>query len=228
MVAITEERSKVCRVVPLTAEQADLEVKADDRLEQPGERQVLARISTIEVDRDGDVMLPSGMQTDEYEKNPVVLLAHDAGRLPIGKAVTIRKRRNDVLAVIEFAGRPDSLPAEAEHVPDTVLDLFRQKILQAFSVGFRVPSGGVREPTRGEMAKWPGVRQVVTEWDLLEVSVVPVPANQSALAMRVGTKSWLGKAWHLEVDKPDRLVVDFSRPVVRIPKPITVPGLTAG
>ncbi|MHC4506617.1 MAG: hypothetical protein ACYTFI_25275, partial [Planctomycetota bacterium] len=50
-----------------------------------GERAVIAKISTVAVDRDGDVMLPSGADLSDYKKNPVVMFGHDQGAIPIGK-----------------------------------------------------------------------------------------------------------------------------------------------
>ena len=88
-----------------------------------GERAVIAKISTISVDRDGDVMLPSGAQLDDYNKNPVVLFGHDAGRIPIGKAVAIQTRSRDIVAKVVFADRPPQHPESQEWVPDTVLHL---------------------------------------------------------------------------------------------------------
>ena len=51
-----------------------------------GERSVVARISTIDIDRDGDVMMPGGIRTEEFRQNPGVLFGPDSGAIPTGKA----------------------------------------------------------------------------------------------------------------------------------------------
>ena len=148
------------------------------------DRTVTARISTISVDRDGDVMLPSGIDTREFEKNPVVLFGHDSNSIPIGKATSITKGSKDVVAQVAFAKRPEAHPAALEWVPDTIHDLFKQKILNAFSVGFTIDDA--REAGTKDVERFgEGVRRIISRWKLLEFSVVPIPANQDALALAV-------------------------------------------
>lgn len=167
---------------------------------EPGERSVIARISTISVDRDGDVLLPSGADFTDYRKNPVVLFVHDSSRLPVGTAPAIQKNPNDITAKVKFAERPASLPDVQEWVPDTVHELFKQGVLRAFSVGFTITRA--READKRDIRKFgDDVRRVITDWKLLEFSVVPVPANQDALVMAVSkgyipTSSWVVNALH--------------------------------
>src|SRR5947208_1044841 len=42
-------------------------------------------ISTASVDREGDTVAPEGWVLQEYERNPVVLWAHDGEEPPIGQ-----------------------------------------------------------------------------------------------------------------------------------------------
>ena len=105
-----------------------------------------------------------------------------------------------------MAERPDEHPPTAEWPPDTILSLFDQGVLNAFSVGFLIKNGGARGAEKRDISRFgDGVRRVITDWELLELSVVPVPANQEALAMAVskGTcsaQSWVGT--QLGVDNP--------------------------
>lgn len=187
---------------------------------EPGERAVVARISTTAVDRDGDVILPSGLDVADYKRNPVVLLVHDSGKLPIGRVESIKKQSNDVMAKVVFAERPISHPASAEWIPDTVLALFQQKVLNAFSVGFTVDNDGIRIAEAKDKSRFGDhARRIVTRWKLIELSVVPVPANQEALAVAV-SKSWLAMGWKglskktpLRLNKPQPLVLDLLRPL---------------
>ena len=173
--------------------------RIDMKADEP--RTVIARISTTAVDRDGDVVLPSGLQVQEYRKNPVVLLNHDNGSLPIGKALSVKRDKDSVVAKVQFAERPAEHPVTAEWVPDTILSLFKQKVLRAFSVGF-MPLD-MREANDKDRKKFgEQVRRVITDWNLLEFSVVPVPANQDALAIQVAKSSnFLTEAWCLPTAK---------------------------
>ena len=154
------------------------------KIDGRGERALTANISTIAVDREGDVLLPSGIDVSEYKANPVVLLGHDASALPIGRATSIRKTPSAVVADMVFAERPAAHPDAAEWVPDTVYDLFRQGVLNAFSVGFTIENA--RAANRKDIERHgDGVRRVVTQWKLLEFSVVTIPANQDALVTAV-------------------------------------------
>lgn len=158
----------------------DVDYKASD-----DGSQVVARISTTAPDRDGDVVLPSGLNAQAYNKNPVVLLQHDKNQ-PIGKATSLRTTRNGVIATMQFAERPKTHPDAVEWMPDTVKSLMQQGVLNAFSIGFRVPAGGVRSATEKDVERFgDGTRQVITEWELLEFSVVSIPANADALVMAV-------------------------------------------
>ena len=146
---------------------------------------VTARISTTTPDREGDVVLPSGLKAQAFNRNPVVLLQHDKNQ-PIGKATSLRTTRDGVIATMQFAERPSTHPDSAEWMPDTVKSLMQQGILSAFSIGFRVPQGGYRAATEKDIDRFgENTRQVITDWELLEFSVVSIPANADALAIAV-------------------------------------------
>src|SRR5689334_5359727 len=46
-------------------------------------------ISTAAVDREGDVLVPSGAVLDSYKQNPVVLFGHNHDDLPVGSTTSI-------------------------------------------------------------------------------------------------------------------------------------------
>jgi HK97 family phage prohead protease len=177
-----------------------------------GERAVVANISTISVDRDGDVVLPKGLDMTDYNKNPVVMVAHDTSSLPVGVARPITRTANGIQAKVMFAKRPETHPDGAEWRADTILSLFQQKVLRAFSIGFQIDES--RPAEQKDMGRFgDGVRRIISKWRLIEVSVVPVPANQDALAMAVSKaypNSWLMRAWNLS--RPIKL--DVPRPVL--------------
>lgn len=175
MVATTERLSK----------SYETKLKAEE-----GAREVIARISTASVDRDGDVLLPSGVILKDFYRNPIMLLSHDSRTLPIGRWTSVEKEAGGLVGRGVFAERPKYHPPDAEWVPDTVLSLFQQGVLRAFSVGFTIEDA--REPTNRDKSQFGSdVRRVIARWKLLEVSAVALPANQDALTVAV-SKSYLG------------------------------------
>jgi len=149
-----------------------------------GERAVMATISTSAVDRDGEVLIPQGCNAKDYQKNPIICLNHSYYALPIGKCVALQREENAVVAKIVFAKRPDDHPIGEEWVPDTIFSLFQQGVLNAFSVGFMPLES--RPATQKDLERFgESCRRVFSKWSLLEVSVVPIPANQEAVAMAV-------------------------------------------
>jgi HK97 family phage prohead protease len=152
------------------------ETKVDD-----DERTVTAVISTDLVDRDNEVMLPKGGNFEQFLKNPVVPWAHSYHEPPIGKAEWLTRGRKQINAKVQFA---DTAFAEE------IFQLFKGGYLNAFSIGF-IPKNS-HAPTPDEIKKkpeWAEARRIIDEWELLEFSAVPVPANPEALATAVKSKS---------------------------------------
>ena len=196
--------------------------------QEPGQRWVLARISTVNVDSDGDVVLPSGGDFREYEKTPTVFYRHglsNQDKLPIGQSSGIHKRTNDVVAKVTFAERPATHPANLEWVPDTIHELFKQGVLRAFSIGFRIPMGGSRPAESRDIMKYgDGARRVITKWILKEFSVVPVPANSEALALAV-SKGWIPREGWVAKSlgwADDLLDMVEHRPMLRVDEPTRI------
>jgi HK97 family phage prohead protease len=184
-----------------------------------GEREIVARITTTAVDRDGDVILPSGMDLTEFKANPVMLLAHNAEKLPIGRWISARKESSGVVMTGTLASRPPDHPPAAEWLPDTVLYLVREGFLRGVSIGFRPLDGGVRMADTKDVARFgEGVKAVISRWSLLEVSIVPIPANQEALITAVGKGLLIGSRMIsiLGLDIKPKGVLRMSHPVSRV------------
>ena len=157
-----------------------------------GERAVTARISTNAVDRDGEVLIPQGMDAKDYQKNPVIFFNHAWSdyhaetneKIPVGKCVALKREDDAVIAKMVFATRPATHPEGEEWLPDTLFALYQQGVMNAFSVGF-TPSE-YRPATDKDIEKFgAGCRRVYSKWKLFEVSAVPLPANQEAVALAV-------------------------------------------
>lgn len=133
-------------------------------------------ITTAEKDRDGDTINPAGWDLENYKKNPVVLWAHDQRSPPVAKATSIKMvdvhhtpsgNGGRLESMAEFADE------ETYKFADTVYRLVKGKFLNAVSVGFSPSEWKFRE---GEDRGIDFLKQ-----ELLEYSVVPVPANAGAL-----------------------------------------------
>ena len=118
--------------------------------------------STNDTDRAGDVIEKEAWEKgglDNYTNNPVVLFNHDYNR-PIGRATGL-----------ETDDRGLKITANISKSAGDVTNLVKEGILRALSVGFRVRDADYIEETDGLK---------ISDAELFEISVVSVPANQSA------------------------------------------------
>jgi phage head maturation protease len=179
-----------------------------------GKMRIRSVITTIDPDRAGDVVVPTGLRNaEEYLMNPVVLWAHNRSQFPpIGSCKWLDVQPRRVVAETRFA----------QDVPfaEDIFRLYEQGVLRGWSIGF-VPRKAKRVLLRGREA--PGLR--VDEWDLLEYSAVPIPENPGALtvALQKGLvrdpdlKRWLNR---FPDDRGGRLVRigDVLDDLIRVPE----------
>lgn len=134
-----------------------------EAIEPLEERVVRFVISTGAVDRDNDTIDPKGWDLKNYLANPVVLWAHDYRQLPVGRARSVTISDGKLVSECEFA----------EHdFAQTVYAMVKGGFLRATSVGFRARKYTINEERHG---------LDFTEQELMEYSIVPVPANPEAL-----------------------------------------------
>jgi HK97 family phage prohead protease len=134
-------------------------------------------ISTGTVDREQDRIALAGWDLANFRRNPVVLWGHDADRLPIGRAFDLKIEDAALKASIEFI--PSETP-EGGQFAESVYRLARQGFIAATSVGFRpLKWEYTRDQSRGADDWFPGID--FDEQELVELSVVTVPANPEAL-----------------------------------------------
>jgi HK97 family phage prohead protease len=133
--------------------------------------------STQDIDRQDEVIMQSGWDLTNYKNNPVVLYAHDYHDFPIAKMTEIGTEPNtrmpgtsQLIGKMQFAVNENPKAKIA-------FDLMVGGFLSAFSVGFKNNRWEVDEAND---------TVYLNENELLEVSVVPVPANQMALAKAKG------------------------------------------
>lgn len=126
------------------------------------------------VDRDKEVIESTAWNLDSYLKNPVLLLCHKHDTPPVGKCLWVRSTPQGLRFKAKFANTERG---------QEIYQLYKEGIMNAFSVGFKPRPGGVKEnPTD---TKYKGVKRVFTDVDLFEISCVPVPANGDALVEHV-------------------------------------------
>lgn len=126
-------------------------------------------ISTETVDRQGDAIAVDGWALESYRKNPVVLFAHLSDELPVASAPAVWPENAKLRSKADFSQTYDVVP-----MARMVCQLLARKVLNAASVGFRPLSYSFNE------ARGPFAIDFI-EQELLEWSIVPVPANAEAL-----------------------------------------------
>lgn len=137
--------------------------------------------STETPDRDDEVVVPSTIRLDTYQRNPVVLWAHDQEKLPIGKSRCELDGDGNLIAEFHFADTDEGKAVES---------LYRQGILRGASIGF--VSDGTETVPAHEAERLYGVRKKLqrhTGGELVEISAIGVPSNPDALAI-----GWVNKS----------------------------------
>jgi len=143
----------------------------------------------------------SGANLKRFRKNPVVLDAHDrwSTRAVIGDAkLTLAGR--ELLASVRFATTAHA---------DEIWQLVRDGFVRAVSVGFIPDAKQTVRLKDGESdgegeARIQGPATVIKSWELLEISVVPVPADADAIRrMYCGPEGDEAKEYHIEDDERD-------------------------
>lgn len=148
---------------------------AEIRLADLEAREVEFIASNEEVDRYGDIIRADGWSLDNFQKNPVLLFGHKSRELPIGKVSRIVREGTQLIARASFA------PKEIYDFADTVFKMVKAGFINAVSVGFQ-PTKMPNEIKDPNTNAWTGGYEWVGQ-ELLELSVVPVPALPSALAV---------------------------------------------
>ena len=118
-------------------------------------------------DRGFERVDPRGGRFENYKKNPIILFDHGKdpafGSMPVGKAISIEARDTGLYTKAYISN------SKTEKI-SAIRDLVEEGILKTFSIGF--------DPTNDEKDK-DGVR-VITDFELIEQSIVPIPMNQDS------------------------------------------------
>ncbi len=159
-------------------EKKDKHIKYFSKAPEKKDDRVLRFIgSDQKKDRDNEVIMVDGWKLTEYRKNPVVLVNHSHADLPVAKTkrVWIDKDTKQLKFDISF---PEP---EVSSVGDTLYKLYSSGYMSAVSVGFRPNPDRIKF---GDGKKQP--RVTFEEQELLEISLVSIPANPRALLTSKG------------------------------------------
>lgn len=139
-----------------------------------GEGVFEAIITTSATDRQNEQIVTEGIDTSNYMDNPAVLYGHDYWGLPIGKATKLTQMKNKIKAQFQLA--VEEYPFAA-----TVAAMIKGGYLNAVSIG-----GIVRE--------WSEDYRTIMKMEMVEFSIVPVPANPQALITARSLEEATGKS----------------------------------
>jgi HK97 family phage prohead protease len=155
------------------------EVFVEDKAIRVEAREVDFTASTADMDAHGDIVEQEFL-FERFLRNPVILFAHNSTALPIGQAANVRVEGGALRLTVKFASK------QANPLAEQVFLLIKERVLRAMSIGF-VPHD-IRREMRDEKEVW-----ILSKNELIESSVVPIPANPNALvdakAKALGTKT---------------------------------------
>jgi HK97 family phage prohead protease len=137
-----------------------------------GELRLRVRLTTPTVDRQGDIIVPTGASLRHFINAPVLLWAHRHDLPPIGSVdvSTLRVAESGIDADVVFDA--------ADPAAVFIYGKYQRRVMRTWSIGFIPLEWEVLRQEEG--GRVTGYR--ITRWELLEVSAVPVPANPEALS----------------------------------------------
>jgi hypothetical protein len=141
-----------------------------------GPRTIRVVASTVEEDRDGDIVLPSGIDLTHFQLNPVFLYMHDGKHLPAGRVVDYKLDGDRLLMDVRFLD-PSDFDDPSEDTKES-LDMathFLTGTMSAVSIGFM--------PRRGMTERRENGGFIFREVELMELSGVTIPSNRAALTI---------------------------------------------
>lgn len=127
-------------------------------------------ITTGAVDRDQDSINPDGWDFTNFDKNPVVLWAHDHKRPPVANSTRIWRDGDAWKSTAAF------MPPELSGFSHSVGQMYKAGFLHAVSVGFR----GIESKWAPDETNRPWGIDFIRQ-ELYEYSCCAVPANPEAL-----------------------------------------------
>lgn len=131
---------------------------------QKGEAGEIYGIASTEArDRQGELIRQDGWDLDNFKTNPVIMLSHNYQEFPVGKATEIKVEKNQLIFRAVFT--------DVTQKAKEAYALVKEGILNAISVGFIPRDYDEKDGS------------IITKAELLEISLVPIPANPQAVIL---------------------------------------------
>jgi len=158
--------------------------------------EIVGIASTEREDRQGESIMQEGWDLKNFKKNPVLMASHRYDQFPIGKVTNIKVDGKQLTFKAIFS--------EATVLAREAAQLVGEGILKAFSVGFIPREYNAKNPS------------VITKAELLEISLVAIPANPEAIVTAKSMKDnamvkQLIKEWLLD-EGLKKQVDDLEKP----------------
>lgn len=136
------------------------------------DRVIIHYISTPDIDWEGDIVNPKGMNSQNYEKHRVILYNHRNDK-PIGSNQWLKIKDEGILAASYFSKKS----AFAEEI----YQMHKEGVLNTWSIGWR-PAMINGDIVKGslEYDNDKGLRYI-NNWELVEYSSAPLAMNPNAL-----------------------------------------------
>ena len=152
--------------------------------------EVICLLTTDRVDRDKEVVVPSGGVFTNYNANRIVMYGHASGKpsegevgMPVAKNLWIKATRDGRGLVGKHAYDLD------DPFSFRVCGKAKRGFLNTHSITFLPIEFG--PPTKEEIAKhphWAEAKTIYRKWELIEYSVVAMPANVDAVTLAKRSK----------------------------------------
>lgn len=156
-------------------------------------RTVTHFITTSDLDRTMDVVLPQGGNVANYlAGGGVVLWAHEDDDAPIGKCISLEMTETGWIATTQFYEHEEA---------EKLWQIVRQGGLKTWSMGF-IPI----------QVRFEGDIRIIETWELLEYSLVNIPANPMVLSKGyrdTGFKEFIEELKALGTDEAKRELSDI-------------------
>lgn len=120
-------------------------------------------LSTERINSYGQIILTDGIDTEDFEKNPIMLWQHERGKV-IGKWTDIKKTNGNLLATAVFD--------ETDEFSKSVYNKVTGGFISACSIGIKINPADIKVENDIE---------TVTKSKLLEASLVDIPSNGDAI-----------------------------------------------
>lgn len=161
--------------------------------------------NTSAEDRQGDIVLPDAWAKgiENFRRNPILLLNHDMSK-PIGRVEKVKVDKTGIYV--------DAMISQAAERLYGTHTLIKDGALKAFSVGFIVKDASYDK--KNDVL-------VINDVELLEISVVSVPANQYSLfsvRKQMGDEERAKLIAQIEAREPVDMKIELSAEVVEAPK----------